>query len=274
LSLSELSKRILTAVVLIPGITALLFFAKLLEVDWAVGLLLTLVASLSGLEYLGLVERMGLPLERYSFLALVAFLEFVYVFFRGLHLVLAVGAVFLLPCLWYLPQPQGVKRALAAILGLLYIPWLLHFFYLIYRAPSYAGWLYAMLLLVMSWSYDIGAYFVGSRFGRHKLAPNLSPKKTIEGVLGGLLFTFLGANLTPIWVNWPAWIPHIFMLSLLVAVAMQLGDLFESKLKRLAGVKDSGGLLPGHGGMLDRIDGLLFAIPVFYLYFHYVLRFV
>ncbi|MGQ9477239.1 MAG: phosphatidate cytidylyltransferase [Candidatus Bipolaricaulia bacterium] len=272
--MSELGKRALTSIILIPSITALFFFAKLLQVDWAVGLFLTLVAFLAGLEYLGLIERLGLPLERYSYLALIAFLEFVYVFFHGLQLVLAVTAVFLLPILWYLPQPKGVKRSLAAAFGLAYIPWLLHFFYLIYRAPSYAGWLYAMLLLVMSWSYDIGAFFIGSRFGRHKLAPRISPKKTIEGALGGFLFALVGANLTPIWVNWPTWIPHIFALALLVSAAMQAGDLFESKLKRLAGVKDSGGLLPGHGGMLDRIDGLLFAIPVFYLYFHYVLRFV
>lgn len=272
--MSELTKRILTSVVLIPSITALFFFAKLLEVDWAVGLFLTLVAFLAGDEYLGLVRRMGLPLERYSYLVLIAFLEFVYVFFRGLHLVLAVSAVFLLPILWYLPQPEGLKKSLAAVFGLAYIPWLLHFFYLIYRVPPYGGWLYAMLLLVMGWSYDIGAFFIGSRFGRHKLAPRLSPNKTVEGVIGGFLFTLFGANLTPIWVNWPTWIPHIVILAVLISAAMQLGDLVESKLKRLAGVKDSGGLLPGHGGMLDRIDGLLFAIPVFYLYFHYILRFI
>ncbi|MFQ6033561.1 MAG: phosphatidate cytidylyltransferase [Candidatus Bipolaricaulia bacterium] len=272
--MSELIKRILTSVLLIPSITALLFFAKLFETDWAVGLFLALVALLAAREYLKILERLGLPLEPYSFLVLVAYLEFVYVFFHGWHLVIAISASFLLPILWYLPRQKGVKRALAAIGGLLYLPWLLHFFYLIYRAPSYAGWLYAMLLLVMVWSYDIGAFLIGSRFGRHKLAPNLSPGKTVEGAIGGFFFALFGANLTPIWVNWPTWIPHIIALSLLVAAATQAGDLFESKLKRLAGVKDSGELLPGHGGMLDRIDGLLFAIPAFYLYFHHVLRFV
>lgn len=272
--MSELHKRVLTSICLIPSVTALLFFAKLYGTDWAVGLLLTLVALLAGLEYLSLIERLDLPLERYSFLALVAFLEFVYVFFRGRHIILAISAAFLLPILWYLPQKDGVRRVLAAIGGLLYLPWLLHFFYLIYLAPSYGGWLYAMLLLVMVWSYDIGAYLIGGRFGRHPLAPSLSPGKTVEGMLGGFLFTLLGANLTPIWVNWPAWVPHIIALAILVAAATQAGDLFESKLKRMARVKDSGELLPGHGGMLDRIDGFLFAIPVFYLYFHHVLRFV
>lgn len=272
--MSGLTKRVLTSILLIPSVTALLFFAKLYEADWAVGLLLTLVALLAGLEYLEMVERIGLPLERYSFLALVAFLEFVYVFFRGRHVVLAIGAAFLLPILWYLPQQDGTRRALAAIGGLLYLPWLLHFFYLIYLAPSYAGWLYAMLLLVMSWSYDIGAFFVGSRFGSRPLAPSISPGKTVEGAMGGFLLTLFGANLTPIWVNWPAWIPHIIALAAIVSAAMQVGDLFESKLKRMARMKDSGGILPGHGGMLDRIDGLLFAIPAFYLYFHHVLRFV
>lgn len=272
--MGELTKRVLTSILLIPSVTALLFFAKLFGTDWAVGLLLALVALLATREYLKILERLGLPLEPYSFLVLVVYLEFVYVFFHGRHIIIAISAAFLLPILWYLPRQNGVKRALAAIGGLLYLPWLLHFFYLIYRAPSYGGWLYAMLLLVMVWSYDIGAFFVGGRFGRHKLAPHLSPKKTVEGAIGGFLFTLFGANLTPIWVNWPTWVPHIIALSLLVAAATQAGDLFESKLKRLAGVKDSGELLPGHGGMLDRIDGLLFAIPTFYLYFHHVLRFV
>jgi len=271
---NELTKRILTSLVLIPAVTALLFYAKLLGADWAVGLLLALVALLAALEYLSLIARIGFPIERYSFLVLVAFLEFVYIFFHGRHVILAIGAAFLLPILWYLPQQNGVKRALAAISGLLYLPWLLHFFYLIYRAPSYGGWLYAMLLLVMVWSYDIGAFFVGSRFGQHPLAPSISPGKTVEGAIGGFLFTLFGANLTPIWVHWIAWVPHIIALAILVSAATQAGDLFESKLKRLAGVKDSGELLPGHGGMLDRIDGLLFAIPAFYLYFHHVLRFV
>ena len=272
--MSELVKRALTSLVLIPAVTALLFFAKLFEANWAVGLLLALVALLAAREYLKILERLGLSLEPYSFLVVVVYLEFVYVFFHGRHVILAIGAAFLLPVLWYLPQPKGVRRALAAVGGLLYLPWLLHFFYLIYRAPSYAGWLYAMLLLVMVWGYDIGAFLIGGRFGRHPLAPHLSPGKTVEGAIGGFFFALFGANLTPIWVNWPTWVPHIIALAVLVAGAAQAGDLFESKLKRLAEVKNSGELLPGHGGMLDRIDGLLFAIPTFYLYFHHVLRFV
>ena len=272
--MSELGKRVLTAAIAIVLVTALLFYAKRWEVDWAVGLLLVLVTFLAGAEYTALVGRMGFPLERWSFLGLGAFLEFAFVFFDQRGTRLALGAAFLLPFLWYLPYERGWQRALAAALGIFYIPYLLHFFYLIYKAPSYAGWVYAMHCLVMVWAYDSGAFLIGARFGRHKLAPRISPQKTVEGAIGGFAFTLLGANLTPIWVNWPHWLPHIFMIALLMAAATQLGDLFESKLKRLAGVKDSGVLFPGHGGMLDRIDGLLFALPVFYLYFHYILRFV
>jgi len=271
---SELGKRLLTSVIAIPSVTGLLFYAKRYEVDWAVGVLLVAITIVAGAEYLGLLAKMGLPIERWSFLAVAAFLELSWVLLSPRNARLAFFGALLLPFLWYLPQKDGLRRALGAVLGLLYIPYLLHFFYLIYRAPSYAGWVYAMHFLVMVWAYDAGAFFIGSRFGRRPLAPQISPGKTVEGVIGGFLFALIAANLTPIWVNWPHWIPHIVMLAVLVSVAAQLGDLFESKLKRLAGVKDSGIFFPGHGGVLDRIDGILFALPVFYLYFHHILRFV
>ncbi len=107
---------------------------------------------------------------------------------------------------------------------------------------------------VVTWATDIGAYFAGRRFGRRKLAPSISPNKTVEGLLGGMLAAALFGG---VWVlgfglKWP-----LLLLAPLVAVAAQLGDLFESGMKRRAGVKDSGTWLPGHGGVLDRLDGLV-----------------
>lgn len=269
----EITKRTLTIVVMVPLVSAYLFFAKRYEANWAVGLLITGVAFLSGLEYVKLIGKNGIEVEKYSFLTLIVLLEFSYSLLPGRYSGLIFWAVVVLFILWYIPGEEPLKKVSAALFGVLYIPYLLQFFYLIYEAPS-GGWLYIMLLLIMVWCYDIGAYLIGSRFGRHPFAPSISPRKSVEGVVGGFIFTLIGANLTPIWVNWVAWIPHIVTLSLLVATAVQLGDLFESKLKRVAGVKDSGSLFPGHGGMLDRIDGLLFALPVFYFYFHYILKFV
>ncbi|MFM2485853.1 phosphatidate cytidylyltransferase [Celerinatantimonas yamalensis] len=127
-----------------------------------------------------------------------------------------------------------------------------------------AGWVLYALLLV--WSADSGAYFAGRRFGRNKLAVRVSPKKTVEGLLGGLvaamLVCLLLLGLIPA-VRGNAWV--IVGASLLTALASVLGDLFESMLKREAGIKDSGALLPGHGGILDRIDSLTAALPVFTL---------
>jgi phosphatidate cytidylyltransferase len=124
-----------------------------------------------------------------------------------------------------------------------------------------------LLLFVVVMATDSAAYFVGSALGRRPLAPAISPGKTLEGSLGGLLGGVLGA-LTVWWAglpNVPAW--HAGLLGFVVSVLGQMGDLLESLLKRWAGVKDSGTLFPGHGGMLDRLDSLLFGAPVLYYYF-------
>lgn len=128
-----------------------------------------------------------------------------------------------------------------------------------------------MLLLVIIWANDIFAYLVGRTLGRHKLAPVISPKKTVEGAIGGLLFGVL-ASYASHWI----FIPQItakdaVLMALLIGVLGQIGDLCESIVKRTANVKDSGGIVPGHGGMLDRVDSLLFGAPAMYYYFYLVL---
>ncbi|WP_423907961.1 phosphatidate cytidylyltransferase [Candidatus Spongiihabitans sp.] len=120
-------------------------------------------------------------------------------------------------------------------------------------------------LLVMVWAADSFAYFTGKAFGRNRLAPGLSPNKTVEGVIGGLFGSFLIAGLFGFFVlDFSSDILSVWMAAgLCAAVFSVVGDLYESRLKRLAGVKDSGHLLPGHGGVLDRIDGVIAATPVF-----------
>ena len=129
-----------------------------------------------------------------------------------------------------------------------------------------APWRLVMLLATVMAS-DTVAFFVGSAMGKRKLAPAISPGKTVEGALGGLLGGVAGA--LAVWAaglpGVPAW--HAAALGAVVAILGMLGDLLESLLKRWAGVKDSGRLLPGHGGMLDRLDSLLFGAPVLYYYF-------
>lgn len=125
-------------------------------------------------------------------------------------------------------------------------------------------WLLTALMLV--WAADSGAYFAGRRFGRHKLAPRISPNKTVEGLIGGLLAGLAVAVVFGLLAGLPpAHLPRLLLVSALAVLASVLGDLFESLLKRHAGAKDSGNVIPGHGGVLDRIDGVLAALPVFAL---------
>lgn len=125
-------------------------------------------------------------------------------------------------------------------------------------------WLLTALAVV--WAADTGAYFAGRAFGRHKLAPRISPNKTIEGLLGGLLAgTAAGIAFSLYAGATGEQLPQVALVALVAAMFSVIGDLFESLLKRHVGVKDSGRLIPGHGGVLDRLDGVLAALPVFAL---------
>jgi phosphatidate cytidylyltransferase len=122
-----------------------------------------------------------------------------------------------------------------------------------------AGPAWALLLIATVWGYDTGAYLTGRLLGRHRLIDHISPSKTVEGLLGGLVVATLAAGLGTWLVGLPAW--QALVLGPLLGLAAQAGDLAESLLKRAAGRKESGFLIPGHGGMLDRIDSFLFAAP-------------
>lgn len=121
-----------------------------------------------------------------------------------------------------------------------------------------------LFALVLTWVADTTAYFVGRSLGKHPLAPHLSPKKTWEGSIASMLGSLLVAYAFRYWINFP--LPHLLAMAGLGNIAGQMGDLLESAYKRSAGVKDSGGLLPGHGGVLDRIDAIILCIPVIWYY--------
>jgi phosphatidate cytidylyltransferase len=128
---------------------------------------------------------------------------------------------------------------------------------------EYGPWL-LLFALVITWAGDTGAYFAGRAFGQHLLAPHLSPKKTWEGSLAGLAASIVAGVLFQRWLHVP--VVYLIEMAVLGNIAGQIGDLLESAYKRSAGVKDSGSLLPGHGGVLDRIDALILAIPVVWYY--------
>lgn len=175
-------------------------------------------------------------------------------------------ATFLLLALMYLfklgPLDQLIFRLGWQAIGLIYVPLLLGHLVLLRQLPDGRGWVFLVLFAVMAC--DSLAYFSGVTFGKHKLYPEVSPKKSIEGSLGGLVGSCLG-----VWLAAALFLPsfgaeHVILVGLLLGVVGQIGDLFESLLKRACGVKDSGGIFPGHGGILDRLDSLLFAFPLAY----------
>ena len=271
-------RRILTALVLAPTALALVFFGP----KWLITLAVALIAVLAGWEFLGLADKTGAKPPRIAVSAALAVLFAVnfeapdqtLILFAGLSLILLVYCTFRSPMDRVLNDATSSVFTLAYVgLSLLAIPTL--------REQSNGPSLVAFLLFVV-WAGDIVALYVGRMWGERKLAPAISPNKTWAGaigsVLGSVLVTgglyWLSVELTKwnftklsfadeAWWYWP-------LMAALVNVAAQVGDLAESALKRSAGVKDSGSLLPGHGGVLDRIDALLLAAPV--LWFAQTLR--
>jgi phosphatidate cytidylyltransferase len=148
------------------------------------------------------------------------------------------------------------------LMGTMYVG-LLNYFYLLRMLPD--GWIWLIFTLAATWACDTAAYFVGKAFGRRRLAPELSPKKTLEGSLGGFAGSILvGFVFSLIYDFLP--LSKLLLLSLAVGAAAQVGDLLESAFKRQAGIKDSSDLIPGHGGILDRIDSALFTTPLVYYF--------
>ena len=192
---------------------------------------------------------------------------------QGLFLVL-LALVALTSAIWRSGvEGRPLAAAAIAVLGALYCGGLLSHALFLRHLPGVLmatdGLLVVALPVVLTWSSDTFAYFTGRRFGRRKLIPAVSPGKTVEGALGGVIGTMLVAALFCTLATGRPYIPDPFvgaLLGLLVAMAAQVGDLAESLLKREAGVKDSGALLPGHGGALDRLDSLFFTLPVAYYF--------
>ncbi len=156
------------------------------------------------------------------------------------------------------------------MMGIVYIPVPLAL--LVFLKEMEGGTLWIIWALIVIFANDTGAFYTGSFFGKHKLSPHISPNKTLEGSLGGLAAAMgVGFIFSLLFFKSLSLALLTIPCSFMMAIAGQVGDLFESAMKRASKVKDSGRILPGHGGMLDRIDGLLLAIPVHYVYLVFVL---
>jgi phosphatidate cytidylyltransferase len=164
----------------------------------------------------------------------------------------------------------AAREVAFALLAFLYIPFMLMHLVQLRQTPFGIQWLFVMMLIVMT--NDSAAYYTGTAFGKHRLYPLVSPKKSIEGAVGGLIGSLAGAFLAK-FVFFPqmSFIDAV-VAALVIGVVGQAGDLFESLLKRSFGVKDSGTIIPGHGGVLDRLDSILFAAPITYYYVLFFFR--
>jgi phosphatidate cytidylyltransferase len=184
----------------------------------------------------------------------------------GLHTILVSGLFLAFSFLLFLsPQdPKGITRIALLSLGWLYIPYLLSYVLLIGQMKDGRSWLF--LIFVVTVAGDAGAYYTGRFFGRHKLYEVVSPKKTVEGSIGGLVASVVSGILFALIFIKTTEMFELTLLSVCLAIIGQTGDLVESMIKRLSGKKDSSNLLPGHGGILDRLDSLLFAFPATWLF--------
>ncbi len=171
-----------------------------------------------------------------------------------------VGVGFLVPMFAEPDVRRAGDEAVKNVAGLVYVPLLLATLIPI-RAREDGLWMMAFLLAA-TWLGDTGAYFAGRFFGRHKLFPRISPNKTVEGAIGGLVVSAFGSAVIARASGLPFTVLEAVLLAAVLDVAGIVGDLAESMLKRAWGVKDSGWIMPGHGGILDRIDSLLFTAPL------------
>lgn len=273
-----LKTRVITALVMLAILLPVLFVAPI----EALKILLLVVIGASSWEWARLLwpQKNTCAIQYAALLVLLLIGLWLFEAFSISPQVLAIVqlAVILFAFLfWVLIVPRIMKSRLEfslqkwhfslAMVGFIIFPacW---FSLLILRE---LGLIVLLSALVWVWVADVGAYFAGKTFGRHKLAPSLSPGKTIEGFLGGMmlviLFAIFSASYTDLGVNYFSWLKDrlgwigVFAIALAGGLFSVMGDLFESQLKRLAGVKDSSQLLPGHGGFLDRIDALLPVLP-------------
>jgi phosphatidate cytidylyltransferase len=259
-----LGVRFLVALLGIP----LMLGAAYLGGYWLLGL--TAGLSWCGLwEFYGLARSKGLsPLKWWGMaggLALLAFMGFRQPWMMGL---LVVWLLLLMSHLVFRAEvDKSLDRIGITVLGLLYIPLLFGHMLLLRADYAFTGYKLMFFSMALVWICDSGAYFAGMLMGKHPLAPHVSPKKSIEGLAGGLLVTMGAAVLLQRWWLWEISPSDALLMAGGAVVLGTLGDLVESLFKRDAQVKDAGTLLPGHGGILDRFDSMLFVIPFVYWYF-------
>ncbi|MDD9304069.1 MAG: phosphatidate cytidylyltransferase [Desulfobacter sp.] len=266
-------QRWLTAVILAPLVLWIILKGSTL----IVAALVSVVAIFAVREYLRIIcgtddgpASQSIKIISYTtsmVLVMGACLQSWQVMFLILALNLMTLSIFVL--FRFSAMPRVFDLIARQVLGIVYIPVSLAL--LVFIRELSGGTFWIIWLLIVSFANDTGAFYTGTYLGKNKLAPKISPNKTIEGSLGGLVTSVVaGFIFCLIFFSDLSLALFSIPCALAMAVAGQIGDLFESAMKRVNQVKDSGRILPGHGGMLDRIDGLLLAIPVLYVFLAFI----
>lgn len=258
-------QRLITALILIPLVFLSLYYATL---PFFVGLTAVIMLA-CGLEWQQLI-----PIT--STRAKISFLTYLLLAGYLLHWIanaitmqywlLAGLAVWLLllVAIWSFPKSQAIwgKQLVVTALAILLLPLFAECFIRIYQQPQGKAFIIYLLLLV--WGADIGGYFAGKLWGQHRLIPNVSPKKTFEGLLGGMVLSLVVAGIAFCYFTPPQSLLLWLGVAVFIFIMSLIGDLFISMLKRRVQIKDTGTIFPGHGGILDRLDSLIAATPAFY----------
>ena len=280
--MSELTKRVLAALVAAPLALVMVYLgglplaAFLAAVSVGCAWELFRIARAGGLDPL---DPLGIPLA--GAIPLAAYSATIGLYRPTLGLAAMALLVILSAVIWVRgTHGHPLGAAAVTVIGVLYTGGLLSFGYALREYPyaigNRAGTVLVAFPLVLTWASDIGAYFVGRAIGGRKLIPAASPGKTVSGALGGLVTTIVVSSLYVRFALGPLasltmTVPAALLFGAIISVSAQIGDLVESLLKREANVKDSSRLIPGHGGLLDRLDSLLFVLPVAYLLFGWLL---
>lgn len=262
-----IKQRLLTAGIALPLL--LLLIVK--------GSYLLFTAFIALASFIGLLEycRMTLPGRKVAGIIVPligSLLSFLFYIRSAALTAFAIAFLFLAFSIYVLFTFKDIEAAAseAALLffGVIYLPYLLGYLVLLRNHPLGIQWILTIICIVMSG--DSAAYFIGSRYGKNRLYPEVSPKKSIEGAIGGLAGSLLGVLLAKLLFFAELSAVDAVLAALFLGALGQIGDLFESLLKRSCKVKDSGTIFPGHGGILDRLDSIIFAAPAAYYYAMFV----
>lgn len=263
----SLRKRVISSALILTLAGLVVFYFP----NWVFSLLASSMIGCALWEFFNLAERKGIFVYKYFGIFIGMLVPIIIYFQMGMEGYVTMEPFFIvIACLFTFvllftrrENSQALSSIAVTMFGLLYIAWFFSFFIKLKFLPQ--GPLLVVFLIVVTKMGDVGAYFIGRSFGKHSLIPRISPNKTVEGTIGGLIFSVGSALAGKLYLPDFSF-AHLLILGLLLGILAQVGDLAESLLKRDCAVKDAGNSISGFGGMLDIIDSLIFTVPIFYFY--------